>query len=174
MKRNVNVINGATTIKCREQITKMKKEKDMERQNGRQKTVGKTHNLFDFELFWLCKNTVAWCDKKTSERNKEPEPIEANVSLAPWANGCLEGAKKKGNDYGAAEKSMERSKGGSDLCQRPHDATIAYLSMKHDVAKQAASEMALKEVDTFFRPAHFSGSCDHFGTHFFVEATCSG
>ena len=28
-------------------------------------------------------------------------------------------------------------------------ATNAYLSMKHDVAKQAANEMALREVDTF-------------------------
>ena len=31
-----------------------------------------------------------------------------------------------------------------------HDATNAYLSMKHDVAKQAANERALKEVDKFY------------------------
>ena len=31
-----------------------------------------------------------------------------------------------------------------------HGATNAYLSMKHDVAKQAANEMALKEVDKEF------------------------
>ena len=40
---------------------------------------------------------------------------------------------------------------------RLHDATNAYLSMKLDVAKQAANDMALKEVDKFFcRPAHLS------------------
>ena len=33
---------------------------------------------------------------------------------------------------------------------RLHDATDAYLWTKHDVAKQAANEMALKEVDKFF------------------------
>ena len=33
---------------------------------------------------------------------------------------------------------------------RLHDATNAYLSVKHDVAKQAANEMALKEVDKLF------------------------
>ena len=31
-----------------------------------------------------------------------------------------------------------------------HDATNAYLWTKHDVAKQAANEMALKEIDKFF------------------------
>ena len=30
---------------------------------------------------------------------------------------------------------------------RLHDATNAYLSMKHGVAKQVANEMALKEID---------------------------
>ena len=30
------------------------------------------------------------------------------------------------------------------------DATNAYLSMKHDVAKQAANEMVLKELDKSF------------------------
>ena len=33
---------------------------------------------------------------------------------------------------------------------RLHDATYAYLSMKDDAVKQAANEMALKEVDMFF------------------------
>ena len=33
---------------------------------------------------------------------------------------------------------------------RLHDATNAYLWTKHDVAKQAENEMALKEIDKFF------------------------
>ena len=33
---------------------------------------------------------------------------------------------------------------------RLHDATNANLWTKHDVAKQAANEMALKEIDKFF------------------------
>ena len=33
---------------------------------------------------------------------------------------------------------------------RLHDATNAYLSMKHDVAMQAANEMVLKEIDKYY------------------------
>ena len=41
-------------------------------------------------------------------------------------------------------------KTGVTSALRLHNATNAYLSMKHDVARQAANEMALKEVDKFF------------------------
>ena len=37
-----------------------------------------------------------WHNKKTSERDKEPNLIEAYVSEAPWAYGCLEGRRRKG------------------------------------------------------------------------------
>ena len=33
---------------------------------------------------------------------------------------------------------------------RLHDATNAFLSMKHDVDKQAANQMALKDADKVF------------------------
>ena len=45
---------------------------------------------------------------------------------------------------------MERRQGGSDSALRLHDATNAFLSMKHDVDKQAANQMALKDADKGF------------------------
>ena len=47
---------------------------------------------------------------------------------------------------------------------RLHDATNAYLSMKLGVAKQAANDMALKEVDKFCSTSASVFSCDHFWT----------
>ena len=66
-------------------------------------------------------------DKKTRERNKEPDLIEANVSWAPWAHGCLEGRRR---DINGAQ-----AKAGVTSVSRLHDATNA---------------VALKEVDKFF------------------------
>ena len=75
-----------------------------------------------------------------------------------------------------------------------HDATNAYLSMKHDVAKQAANEMALKEIDKFYFDQRISLAVvtvggeernidvlarsgiwpgDFFAPGIFVKATCS-
>ena len=39
------------------------------------------------------------------------------------------------------------AKAGVTSVLRLHDATNANLPMKHDVAKEAANEMALKEID---------------------------
>ena len=68
----------------------------------------------------MCRLGRSWYrglwDKKTRERNKEPDVIEANVSWAPLACGCFGGAKKKRSDSGAAEMSMERGEGVSDFC----------------------------------------------------------
>ena len=44
---------------------------------------------------------------------------------------------------------------------RLHDATHVFLSMKHDVEKQAANQMALDADKGFFLPTHFLGSCDN-------------
>ena len=41
-------------------------------------------------------------------------------------------------------------KAGVTSALRLHDATYAFLSMVHDVAMQAANEIALKEMDKFF------------------------
>ena len=41
---------------------------------------------------------------------------------------------------------------------RLHDATKAYLSMKHEAAKQAANEMALKDIDKFYFDRRISSS----------------
>ena len=44
-----------------------------------------------------------------------------------------------------------------------HDATNVYLSTKHDVAKQAPNQMALKDVDRdFFDQRILFGSGHHF------------
>ena len=40
--------------------------------------------------------------------------------------------------------------------QTAHDVANAYLSMKHDVAKQAANELALKDVDKESFDQHIS------------------
>ena len=66
------------------------------------------------------------CGTTTTERNKEPDLIEAHAS---WAQG-------------------PRISGGAKR-RRLHDVRNACLSMKHDVAMQAANEMVLKEMDKY-------------------------
>ena len=50
---------------------------------------------------------------------------------------------------GRTTKRRSAAKAGATSALWLHDATNAYLSMQHEVAKQAANEMALKEVDKF-------------------------
>ena len=45
---------------------------------------------------------------------------------------------------------MNADKAGVSSALRLHDATNAFLSMKHDVDKQAANQMALKDADKGF------------------------
>ena len=86
-------------------------------------------------------------DKKTTERNKEPDLIEANVS---WACGCLEGRRREGAILVHQRCQWSAAQAGVTSASRLHDATNGYLSMKHDVAKQGANEMVPHEVDLEF------------------------
>ena len=88
--------------------------------------------------------------KKTRERNKEPDLSQANASWAPWAHGCLEGRRREGAILVQQRCQWSAASAGVTSVFRLHDATNANLSMKHDVAKQAANEMARKET-TFWR-----------------------
>ena len=134
-------------------------------------------------------------NKETRERNTEPNMIEANASWAPWAYGWLAGPRREGTILVQQRCQWSTAKAGVTSVLWLRDATNAHLSMKHDVAKQAANEMARKEVNKFFlRPAHFPCGCDHFrrrrrnrhsgeirymawgrlcSAYFFVKATCS-
>ena len=81
-------------------------------------------------------------------------------SLGIWMSGWTT---KGGSDSCATKMSAERRKGGRDITSalRLHDATNADLSKKHEMAKQAANEMALKRSGQgVFRSAHFLGSGD--------------
>ena len=53
-------------------------------------------------------------------------------------------------DSRATKVPVSAAKAGVTSALRLHDATNAYLLMKRDVAKRAANEMALKEVDKEF------------------------
>ena len=79
-------------------------------------TKGATAARYIMVMYSMAKS---WCrgswDRKTRERNTEPDLIEANASWAPCAYGWLEGRKKKRSDSGAAEMSIERGQGGSDF-----------------------------------------------------------
>ena len=99
--------------------------------------------------------------QEDQRKSKEPDPIETNVSWAPRANGCLE-AKTGGSVQHRCQWSA--AKAGVSSVSRLHHATNVYLSMKHDVAKQAANEMALKKKggQVFLRSAHLLGGSDHF------------
>ena len=99
----------------------------------------------------LGKIVVPWpVEQKTRERNKEPDLSQANASWAPWAHGCLEGRRREGAILVQQRCQWSAASAGVTSVFRLHDATNAYLSMKHDVAKQAANEMARKEIDKFY------------------------
>ena len=76
--------------------------------------------------------------------------IQANASWAPWAHGCLERQRRQGAILVQERCHWSAARAGATSVFRLHDATNAYLSMKHDVAKQAASEMAFKEIGKFY------------------------
>ena len=56
-----------------------------------------------------------------------------------------------GTNEGRSKKSVRHARLRAELrvetWQTAHDAANAYLSMKHEVAKQAANELSLKDVD---------------------------
>ena len=89
-------------------------------------------------------------DKKTRERNKEPDLIEANVSWAPWAYGCLEGRRREGAILVQQKCQLSAAEAGVTSILRLHDATNGNLAMKHNAAKQGVNEMVLKGADKFF------------------------
>ena len=109
----------------------------------------------------LVKIMVPWpVGQKTREIKKEPDLSQANSS-APWAHGCLEGRRREGAILVQQRCQWSAASAGVTSVFRLHDARSAYLSMKHDVAKQAANEMALKrDRQVLLRPAHFSRSGD--------------
>ena len=83
--------------------------------------------------------------------------IGANVTRAPWAPGFLEGRRREGAF--PVQQRRQRSAAMAEVASALglRGATNAHLSVKLDVAKQAANDMSLKEVDKFFcRPAHLS------------------
>ena len=88
--------------------------------------------------------------KKPKERNKEPGSIQATAWWASWAHGCLEGRRREGAILIQQRCQWSAARAGVTSVLRLHDATYAYLSMKHDVAKQAANKMASKEIDQFY------------------------
>ena len=99
-------------------------------------------------------------DKKTRERNKEPDLVEANVSWPPWAYGCLEGRRREGATR--AEMSIERGRGGSDFYP---EAATCHKRPPVDEARcgQAGSKQdgAQRNRQVFLRPARFPGSDGH-------------
>ena len=77
--------------------------------------------------------------------------VEAIASWEPWACGCLEGPRREGAILVQQRcHQWSAAKAGVTSALRLHDATHAYLSVKHDVANQAANETALKEVGKEF------------------------
>ena len=86
-------------------------------------------------------------DQRKKQRTK---PDRSKRLRALWAHGCLEGRQRVRAILVQHRCQWSAAKAGVTSALSLHDATHAYLSMKHDVAKQAGSEMALKEVDKFF------------------------
>ena len=90
-------------------------------------------------------------DKKTRERNNVQNLIETNVFWEPCAHGSLDGRRREGSDSFTTEGSQwSADEPGVTSAVRLHDATNALLSMKHDVDKQAANQMALTDADKVF------------------------
>ena len=87
-------------------------------------------------------------DKKTRERSEEPDLIQATVPCAPWAHGCLEGRGREGAILVQQRCQWNATRAGVTSILRLVDATAAYLSIKHDVSKEAANKMALNEVES--------------------------
>ena len=68
----------------------------------------------------------------------------------PWAHGSLDGRRREASDsFTTGGSQWSADKAGVTSALRLHDATNAFLSMKHDVDKQAANQMALKDADNF-------------------------
>ena len=99
-------------------------------------------------------------DKKTRERNKEPDLIEANVSWAPWAYGCLEGRTTEGgSDSCAAEISIERGRCGGDFyleTARCHKRELGDEARRGQAGSKRDGAQRSRQV--FLRRAHFLGS----------------
>ena len=83
---------------------------------------------------------VLW-DRKTRERSKEPYQIEANVSWAPWPTLVWRDEEERERLGCNRYVKWSAAKAEVTSAMRLHDATNAYQSMKHDVAKQAANEI---------------------------------
>ena len=105
---------------------------------------------------------VPWVvEQKTRERNKEADLIEAHASWAPWDHGYLEGRRRDGAILVQQRCQWSAARAEVTSVLRLHGATNAYLSMKHEVAKQAINEMVLeKRRQGALRPAHVLGSGD--------------
>ena len=69
----------------------------------------------------------------------------------PWAHGVLEERRREGSDSFTTEGSQwSADKAGVTSAVRLQDATNAFLSMKHELDKQAANQMALRDPDKVF------------------------
>ena len=90
-----------------------------------------------------------WDDK--NQRTKQRTKLDRiNRILEALAYGCLDGRRREGAILVQQSWQWSAAKAGVTAAPRLHDATNAYLAMKHDVTKQAANEMTLKEVDKSF------------------------
>ena len=102
-------------------------------------------------LPWEDRGTADCGTGKTRERNNVQNLIETNVFWEPWAHGSLDGRRREGSDSFTTRGSQwSADKAGVTSALRLQDATNAFLSMKHDVDKQAANQMALKDADKVF------------------------
>ena len=93
--------------------------------------------------------------KQEDQRKKQGTiPDRSKRFLGTLAYGCLEGRRREGVTWVQQRCQWSEAKAELTSVLRLHDATNAYLSMKHDVAKQAANEMAFQERGNAFHDLH--------------------
>ena len=133
--------------------------------------------------------------KQEDQRKKQGTILDRSKRfLGTLAYGCLEGRRREGVTWVQQRCQWSEAKAEFTSVLRLHDATNAYLSMKHDVAKQAAKRDGVPRTrQCIFRSPRSSGSgtisneeCeidilvrsgiwhgDFCAPRIFVKATCS-
>ena len=92
----------------------------------------------------------SWDKKRVKETRNQTwsKPRHPQGALNPRMSG---GAEKRGSKRGTAKMFYEvPQEQGVTSVLRLHDATNANLSTEHEVAKQAANEIVLKEIDKYY------------------------